>query len=560
MTMKSTVQTLQSQLDAMVKFPDQNPNPVLKTDMAGKLLYANGAGQKIVQGLGTGIGEKMPTELTEHAGTAPEDQLELPIGNRTFAFHVVAVPEFGFINIYGTDVTAMKAITKFPDQNPNPVLKTDMAGKLLYANGAGQKIVQGLGTGIGEKMPTELTEHAGTAPEDQLELPIGNRTFAFHVVAVPEFGFINIYGTDVTAMKAITKFPDQNPNPVLKTDMAGKLLYANDAGKRIQEGLGVALGERMPEELTEHAGTAPEEQIEIQVGGSTYTFHVVAVPEFGFINIYGTDITAAKDNEQILIKLAKYFSPQVYASIFSGDLEVKIQTKRKKLTVFFSDIKGFSEITERLEPEALTELITGYLTAMTDIAVKHGGTVDKYIGDAIMVFFGDPKSRGQKEDALACVQMAMEMKSTMHGFRRAWQNRGISQPLDIRIGIHTDTCTVGNFGSHDRLDYTTIGNGVNLASRLESNARTNQILISEDTYLLVREAISCEKLEKITVKNIKHPIQTYEVKGLVGDSYLSKMDESHDGFSLFIDPENIGDIVNKRQLLQEALELLNRLD
>ena len=108
--------------------------------------------------------------------------------------------------------------------------------------------------------------------------------------------------------------------------------------------------------------------------------------------------------------MAKYFSPQVYESIFTGDLEVRIQTKRKRLTVFFSDIKGFGQLTERLEPEVLTELITEYLTAMTAIAVKHGGTVDKYIGDAVMVFFGDPNSNGTKKDALACIRMALEMK------------------------------------------------------------------------------------------------------------------------------------------------------
>ena len=87
-----------------------------------------------------------------------------------------------------------------------------------------------------------------------------------------------------------------------------------------------------------------------------------------------------------MTKLAKYFSRQVYDSIFTGDLEVKVQTERKRLTVFFSDIKSFTELTERLEPEVLTELLTEYLSVMTEIAVKHGGTVDKYIGDAIMVF------------------------------------------------------------------------------------------------------------------------------------------------------------------------------
>ncbi|MEC8894495.1 MAG: adenylate/guanylate cyclase domain-containing protein, partial [Candidatus Poribacteria bacterium] len=301
--------------------------------------------------------------------------------------------------------------------------------------------------------------------------------------------------------------------------------------------------------------------LEMEVGNKTYAFHVVAVPEFDFINIYGTDVTAAEDNRLILLKLSKYFSPQVYESIFSGDLEVKIETRRKRLTVFFSDIKGFSELTERLEPEILTELVTSYLTEMTNIAIDHGGTVDKYIGDAIMVFFGDPKSLGHKEDAIACVQMAIAMVKALRSVRLSWENLGISQPLDIRIGVHTDTCTVGNFGSHDRLDYTTIGNGVNLASRLETNAEPNQILISEDTYLLVREKIKCRKLNKIRVKNIAHPIQTYEVVAHLNlDLLEEEIKEESDGFSVYIDPKTIDQIEKKKEILERALNLLSQID
>ena len=451
-------------------------------------------------------------------------------------------------------------LAKFPDENPNPVLRTDIEGKLLYANVAGQRMLQGLGIDIGRKMPRELIAHADKAAEAQFELPVGAQTFAFHVVSVPELSAINMYGTDITAMKAITRFPDQNPNPVLRLDMKGVTMYANEAGQYILEELKIGIGEKFPTDIVADAGILPNASLEMKVGSSIFAFHIVHVSEFDFINIYGTDITAAKENENILTKLAKYFSPQVFASIFAGDLEVKIQTHRKKLTIFFSDIKGFSEITERLEPEALTDLITEYLTTMTDIAVKYGGTVDKYIGDAIMVFFGDPKSRGAKEDALACVLMALEMKSTMQIFRRQWLNKGIAQSLDIRIGIHTDICTVGNFGSHDRLDYTTIGNGVNLASRLESCAQPNQILISEDTYLLVRDMIACKRLEKIVVKNIAHSIQTYEVcSDLSTDSNAASIEECDAGFRLFIDPEAIRDISSKRLLLSDALALLERL-
>jgi class 3 adenylate cyclase len=391
-------------------------------------------------------------------------------------------------------------------------------------------------------------------------MEVGNKVFAFHVVAVPEFGFINIYGTDITAAKAITKFPDQNPNPVLRISMDGKLQYTNGAGQYIQNEWKIGLGDDVPTELVEHSKLDTPSPLEMEVGNKVFAFHVVAVPEFGFINIYGTDITASRDNELILMKLSKYFSPQVYESIFSGDLEVKIETRRKRLSVFFSDIKGFSELTERLEPEILTELVTNYLTEMTKIAIAHGGTVDKYIGDAIMVFFGDPKSRGHKEDAVSCVEMAIDMKKALRSIREYWKSLGISQPLDIRIGIHTDTCTVGNFGSQDRLDYTTIGNGVNLASRLESNAEPNQILISEDTFLLVNDQINCKKLSKIDVKNITHPIQTYEVIGNMSSSSKDgEIREESDGFSVFIDPKTIDHVDRKKEILESALDLLNNL-
>ena len=214
-------------------------------------------------------------------------------------------------------------------------------------------------------------------------------------------------------------------------------------------------------------------------------------------------------------KLAKYFSPQVYDSIFSGQLDVKIQTKRKPLTVFFSDLQGFTELTERLEPEILTEMLTSYLTEMSNIAIKWGGTIDKFIGDAILVFFGDPSSKGNKEDAISCVSMALEMLEKLETLRFHWREKGVSHSLNARIGIHTGACTVGNFGSEDRLDYTIIGRGVNLASRLESSSDPNKILISEDTYFLVKDKILCNKKEEIAVKGISYPIQTYEVLSLI---------------------------------------------
>ena len=257
-------------------------------------------------------------------------------------------------------------------------------------------------------------------------------------------------------------------------------------------------------------------------------------------------------------KLSKYFSPQVYESIFSGKLDVKIQTQRKPLTVFFSDLQGFTELTERLEPEILTELLTQYLTSMSEIAVKWGGTIDKFIGDAILIFFGDPISKGNKEDALNCVFMALEMLSELENLRNLWRDRGISNSLNARIGIHTGVCTVGNFGSEDRLDYTIIGNGVNLASRLESNAGTNKILISEDSYLLIREKINCKKMNKLEVKGMSFPVQTYEVLSLKKNLLNSdvKINEQIPGLSLKFDKKELKSKEHALKIIDNLLKTL----
>ena len=126
---------------------------------------------------------------------------------------------------------------------------------------------------------------------------------------------------------------------------------------------------------------------------------------------------------------------------------------------------------------------------MSKIALKYGGTIDKFVGDAILIFFGDPETKGEKEDAIACVSMAIEMRKRMQYLRAQWENQGISNPLEIRIGINTGYCNVGNFGSEDRLDYTIIGGEVNLASRLESNAKTGEILVSHETFAFIKNFI-----------------------------------------------------------------------
>ena len=247
----------------------------------------------------------------------------------------------------------------------------------------------------------------------------------------------------------------------------------------------------------------------------------------GIVAIY-SDITDLKQREeelssksnaleQLSNQLAKYLSPQVYDSIFSGKQEVKLASERKRLTIFFSDIVGFTATAEKLESEDLTHLLNHYLTEMSQIALDYGATIDKYIGDAIVIFFGDPETLGVKEDAIACVKMGIAMRKKMLELERFWLDSGIENPLKCRIGINTGMCTVGNFGSEDRMDYTIIGGAVNLAARLESSCAPEQILISYETYAHIKDVIHCEEQETIEVKGISNPVVTYEVIDLSED-------------------------------------------
>ena len=227
------------------------------------------------------------------------------------------------------------------------------------------------------------------------------------------------------------------------------------------------------------------------------------------------DISDLKKAEQAVTelsrKLSKYLSPQVYQSIFEGSQDVKIGSARKKLTVFFSDLVNFTETSESLEAEDLSHVLNSYLNRMAQITIEHGGTLDKFIGDGIMVFFGDPESRGIKEDATACVEMALAMGSAVDELKAEWVQQGIDVPLQVRMGIATGFCTVGNFGSENRMDYTILGSTVNLASRLESTADPGALLVSHETYITVESQFECVTKDPISVKGFDHPVQTYAV-------------------------------------------------
>jgi class 3 adenylate cyclase len=262
------------------------------------------------------------------------------------------------------------------------------------------------------------------------------------------------------------------------------------------------------------------------------------------------------------MKISRYLSPQIYKSIFSGQKDVTIHTERKKLTIFFSDIKDFTATTERLQPEQVTSLLNEYFTEMSNIALKHGGTIDKFVGDAILIFFGDPESKGEAEDAKACLRMAADMQHRLAELNVKWRNEGVEHPFRVRMGINTGYCNVGNFGSADRMDYTIIGAEANLAARLQSIAEPRHIVVSYETYALVRDILVAHALPPITMKGISREVVPYAVEGML-DANGQKVEifsEHMTGLDFYLDPSmvNVGSAERIRALLQDAITALEK--
>lgn len=224
------------------------------------------------------------------------------------------------------------------------------------------------------------------------------------------------------------------------------------------------------------------------------------------------DITNRKLAEkqiQALSRLRQYFSPKLAQRLVSD--EDVFRVRRKNLTIFFTDIRGFSMLSDETEPEELLNMLNEFFTEMTQIIFQWGGTVGKFIGDCIMGFFGDPDE--QPNHAELAVKMALEMQArvkTLNEKSPLWSDH----PLSIGIGINSGFVTIGNVGPENHRDYTVIGRHVNLAARLEEEAKPGQVLVSQRTYRMVADMVKAEEVGHISVKGFDKPVLAYNVLGL----------------------------------------------
>lgn len=219
-------------------------------------------------------------------------------------------------------------------------------------------------------------------------------------------------------------------------------------------------------------------------------------------------VEGLKEREHIKHTFKRYVSEQVAEQLIS-EKSASITGERKTATILFQDIRGFTSMSEQLPPEEVVAILNEYFTAMVDVIFKYEGTLDKYIGDAIMAVFGTPVAH--TDAPLRAVKTAIELQKTLNVLNNKWEKEGKNRRLSVGCGIATGPVVAGSIGSEKRLEYTVIGDTVNLASRIEGLTKGGQILICENTYNIVKNDISIKPLDVVYVKGKKEPQQIYEV-------------------------------------------------
>lgn len=401
----------------------------------------------------------------------------------------------------------LSAINRFPDENPNPVLRIDQGGRLMYANPASTPVVEGLDLRVGAPVPGALLDRllAVGPTRGSIDVETGRGTFALWPVRVDELGFTNVYGRDVTAERAIVKFPDENPHPVLRIHSDGMLLYANPASAALMSGLGVAIDEPLAADLRDalvaraHAGGGT---VEVETGGRTYSLLPVDVPSFGFINVYGTDVTAVKERERLARENERLLLNILPAPIARRlrDGEPLIADRFDDVTLMFADVVEFTRLSSRMSPTELVTVLNDTFCAFDDLVERHGLEKVKTIGDAYMVVGGMPER--SDDHTLRVASMALDLAEAVDQIDSA-SRLGIR----FRIGLHCGPVVAGVIGTR-RFIYDIWGDTVNLASRMESLGVPGRVQVTGTVVERLRGSFRFEPRGVIDVKG-KGPMPTW---------------------------------------------------
>jgi adenylate cyclase len=225
-------------------------------------------------------------------------------------------------------------------------------------------------------------------------------------------------------------------------------------------------------------------------------------------------LTEEKEKKAIQGMFSNYVSKRVVEELLKHPEKLVLGGEDKQITVLFSDIRGFTTLSEKLTPQELVAHLNEYLSAMTDLIFKYEGTLDKYVGDEIMAFWNAPVEQ-ENHAELAC-RTALEMMEVLKQLNEQWPEE---KKLNIGIGLNTGVMTVGNMGSKSRMDYTLMGDSVNLGARLEGTNKIygTNIIISEFTYEQVKDRFVCRELDNIRVKGKQKPVKIFQVMDYLGE-------------------------------------------
>jgi class 3 adenylate cyclase len=496
-------------------FPGQNPHPVMRISNDGVLTYGNAASAAILRTMGLAVGDRLPPEWLTRIGDAVGNgrPVELAVGDQTYELLAVANAALGFTNVYGTDVTAARLVDKFPDLNPNPVLRISERGELRYANHASAELRHALGVELGGVLPADVRDDLFAVLDGQRTEPVEvsdrHGTYALVPVQIPELGLINVYGTDVTAAKALVKFPDQNPNPVFRITWEGVLVYANPTSHDLIEGVGASVGRPFPAEVSTQlldATRAGGRRVEIVSGRRTYALFPVDLPEFGFINVYGTDVTAVREleaanreNERLLLNVL----PEPIADRLRRG-EQLIADRFEDVTLLFADIVEFTRLSDGMGAEELVTVLNELFTVFDRLVDSAGLEKVKTIGDAYMVVGGLPIRSTDHTDRVATMALALAKEVGSIG---SAQRLGVQ----FRVGIHCGPVVAGIIGSR-KFSYDVWGDTVNVASRMESTGLPGRIQVTGAIEQRLRGRFHLEPRGLVEIKG-KGPMPTWFLAG-----------------------------------------------
>jgi class 3 adenylate cyclase len=432
-------------------------------------------------------------------------------------------PHDGAARLTGEEV---KAINRFPDDNPNPVLRIDADGHLIYGNPASIPVQKAIGVTVGDRLPADVLERfdAVSPTRGFLEFAWDNRTYAIWPVPIHDLKFTNLYGMDVTAERAIVKFPDQNPNPVFRIRWDGTLAYANPASAGLVAGLGLTVGAGLPSDLRdtllERARESDRSTVEVNAGDRAYALLPVDVPEFGFVNVYGTDVTAvkererlARENERLLLNIL----PEPIAQRLR-DGEPLIADRFDDVTLLFADIVEFTRLSSSLSATELVGVLNEVFTVFDELVDRYELEKVKTIGDAYMVVGGMTE---QSEDhTVRVAEMALDLADSVGGIEAATR-----LGIRFRIGIHCGPVVAGVIGTK-KFIYDIWGDTVNLASRMESLGVPGRVQVSHPVMERLSGRFQLESRGLVDVKG-KGPTAAYWLVDRIGSATIRDADATN---------------------------------